>query len=134
MGMLYSGQIQTMMPKLKSTNFPGMELIRPMYYIREQDIIHWRDYNDLHFINCACRFTEGCSLIDDGSSKRKEMKTLIKRMSARNPKVAENIFIAMHNVNLDCVIDYKKDGVKHSFLEDYYDPENYEVTEEIERF
>ncbi len=134
LSMFYGSEIKTMMPKLHSDHYKGLEVIRPLFKVREDAIIRWRDGNDLTFINCACRFTEGCSLIDDGSSKRKEMKTLIKRMEKRNPKVAQNIFIAMHNVNLDCVMDWKKDGVKHSFLDDYYDPERYEVTEEIEKF
>lgn len=134
LSMFYGSEIKTMMPKLHSDHYAGLEVIRPLFKVRENAIIRWRESNDLTFINCACRFTEGCSLIDDGSSKRKEMKTLIKRMEKRNPKVAQNIFIAMHNVNLDCVMDYKKDGVKHSFLEDYYDPEKYEAVEEIKRF
>lgn len=122
MGMLYGAQIQTMMPKLHSTNFEGMELIRPMYLIREDDIKHWRDYNDLHFIQCACHFTDTCTTCDpDGRtvSKRMEIKQLIARLKEVNPYVENNIFRSVENVNLSTIIAYKKDGVKHSFLETY---------------
>lgn len=122
MGMLYGGQVQTMMPKLKSTNFEGMELIRPMYLIREEDIIHWKDYNNLHFLQCACRFTDNCTTCnEDGSvtSKRTEIKNLIKNLKKINPYIESNIFKSVENVNLDTVIAYKKDGVKHSFLDSY---------------
>lgn len=122
MGMLYGGQIQTMMPKLHSTNFEGMELIRPMYLIREEDIKHWRDYNGLTFLQCACRFTENCAISqEDGSneSKRQEIKELIARLKEINPYVESNIFKSVENVNLSTVIAYKKDGVRHHFLEEY---------------
>ncbi len=123
MGMLYGAQVQTMMPKLHSTNFEGMELIRPMYYVREDDIIRWRDYNELHFIQCACHFTDTCSSCrEDGTSasKRMEIKQLIRSMKKMNPYVEGNIFKGMYNVNLNTVIAYKdKEGCKHSFLEDY---------------
>lgn len=122
MGMLYGGQMQTMMPKLHSTNFEGMELIRPMYYIREEDIKHWRDYNKLQFLQCACRFTETCTTCSaDGSSdsKRMEIKHMIAEMKKTNPFVESNIFKSVENVNLSTVIAYKKDGVKHHFLEEY---------------
>lgn len=122
MGMLYGAQVQTMMPKLHSTNFEGMELIRPMYLIREDDIKHWRDYNDLHFIQCACHFTDTCTTCDpDGRtvSKRMEIKQLIARLKKVNPYVENNIFRSVENVNLSTIIAYKKDGVKHSFLENY---------------
>lgn len=122
MGMLYGAQVQTMMPKLHSTNFEGMELIRPMYLIREDDIKHWRDYNDLHFIQCACHFTDTCTTCDpDGRtvSKRMEIKQLIARLREVNPYVENNIFRSVENVNLSTIIAYKKDGVKHSFLENY---------------
>ena len=118
MGMLYGGQIQTMMPKLKSTNFQGMELIRPLYLIREHDIELWRDYNELKFLRCACRFTEA-SEIDENLSKRKEIKALIAEMKKTNPLVESRIFASMENVCLDTVIEYKKDGVRHNFLEEY---------------
>ena len=122
MGMLYGGQVQTMMPKLHSQNFEGMELIRPMYLIREDDIKHWRDYNDLYFIQCACRFTDTCSTCSaDGSSnsKRMEIKNLIRQLKKSNPTVESNIFRSVENVNLNTVIAYKKDGIRHRFLENY---------------
>ncbi|MCD8018216.1 MAG: ATPase [Clostridiales bacterium] len=121
MGMLYSGQIQTMMPKLYSTNFEGMELIRPMYLVREDDIKAWRDYNHLGFIQCACRFTDTCTTCGDGvnASKRQETKEWIRKMKQSNPFVEAHIFRSVENVNLNTVIAYKKDGVKHHFLDDY---------------
>lgn len=121
MGMLYGAQIQTMMPKLHSTNFPGMELIRPLYLIREDDIIHWARYNDLHFIQCACRFTENCASCGgtEKGSKRAEIKELIHTLEKQSPYVAKNIFRSVENVNLNTVIAYKKDGVRHHFLDDY---------------
>lgn len=122
MGMLYGGQVQTMMPKLHSTNFEGMELIRPLYLIREKDIMAWRDANDLHFIQCACKFTDNCSSCrEDGqsNSKRLEIKKLIEELKKTNPFVEGNIFSSVENVNLSTVIAYKKDGVKHHFLESY---------------
>lgn len=129
MGMLYGGQVQTMMPKLHSTNFEGMELIRPMYLIRESDIIHWAEYNGLHFIQCACRFTEHCATCGgtEKGSKRAEIKELIKELSQRSPFIESNIFRSVENVNLSTVIAYKKDGVKHSFLDDYDDIKASEV-------
>ena len=122
MGMLYGGQVQTMMPKLHSTNFEGMELIRPMYLIREDDIKHWRDYNGLHFIQCACRFTDTCTTCNsDGSSdsKRMEVKKLIRELKKTNPYVEKNIFRSVENVNLNTIVAYKQNGVTHSFLEGY---------------
>lgn len=122
MGMLYGGQVQTMMPKLHSTNFEGMELIRPLYLVREEDIKKWRDYNDLKFLQCACHFTETCSTChEDGttSSKRLETKKLIEELKKVNPFVESNIFRSVENVNLSTIIAYKKDGVKHSFLDEY---------------
>lgn len=122
MGMLYGAQIQTMMPKLHSTNFEGMELIRPMYLIREDDIKRWRDYNGLYFIQCACRFTNTCSISgDDGSSasKRMEIKHLIAQMKKNNPFVESNIFRSMENVSMDTVIGYKKKGKRYHFLDEY---------------
>ena len=122
MGMLYGGQVQTMMPKLHSTNFEGMELIRPMYLIREDDIKHWRDYNGLHFIQCACRFTDTCTTCNsDGSSdsKRMEVKKLIRELKKTNPYVEKNIFQSVENVNLNTIVAYKQNGVTHSFLEGY---------------
>lgn len=122
MGMLYGGQVQTMMPKLHSTNFEGMELIRPLYLVREDDIKHWRDYNHLTFLQCACRFTEKTEISNpDGSneSKRQEIKELIARLKEINPFVESNIFKSVENVNLSTVIAYKKDGKRHHFLEEY---------------
>ena len=110
-----------MMPKLHSTNFEGMELIRPMYMVREEDIIAWRDYNELKFIQCACRMTEQTYMAGDGigESKRQEIKALIKELKKVNPNVDIHIFRSLENVNIDTVIRYKKDGTYHSFLEEY---------------
>lgn len=121
MGMLYGGQIQTMMPKLKSSNFENMELIRPMYLIREETIISWKLHNDLQFIQCACRFTENCMISDNegGASKRQEMKTLLKKFRQTSPYIESNIFKSVENVNLNTIISYKQDGIKHHFLDDY---------------
>lgn len=116
MGMLYGGQIQTMMPKLPSTNFPGMQLIRPMYLIREHDIIRWRDENQLTFIQCACKFTAGQAT----DSKRKAVKQLIARLKATDPQIERNIFRSVENVHLETVIGYKDQaGRRHHFLDDY---------------
>ncbi|MCD8022055.1 MAG: ATPase [Lachnospiraceae bacterium] len=125
MGMLYGGQMQTMMPKLHSNHFEGMELIRPMYLIREKDIIHWANYNDLHFIQCACRFTEHCASCGgaEKGSKRAEVKQLIAALAERDPEVESNIFRSVENVNLNTVIAWKQDGVRHHFL-DTYEEEN----------
>lgn len=122
MSLLYAGQFQTMMPKLKSDNFEGMELIRPMYLIRENDIKKWRDHNELHFIQCACHFTDTCSSCrDDGTtvSKRMEVKQLIAELQKTNQFAEANIFKSAENVCLDAIVAYKKDKVKHSFLDDY---------------
>mgnify|MGYP000586854419 FL=1 len=121
MGMLYSGQVQTMMPKLHSTNYEGMELIRPLYLIREQDIKSWCRYNDLHFIQCACKFTDTCTTCnnEENRSKRVEIKELIKTLKQVNPYVEGNIFKSVENVSLEAIVAYKIDGVKHSFLETY---------------
>ncbi len=126
MSILYSGQTQTMMPKLHSTNFEGMELIRPMYYIREADVKRWRDHNGLTFIRCACRFTDTCSVDEsnpgatgDSGSKRLEVKRLIAKLKETNPHVETNLLRSMENIHLNAVLGYKKDGVKHSFLDSY---------------
>lgn len=121
MGILYSGQVQTMMPKLHSTNYEGMELIRPLYLIREQDIKSWCRYNDLHFIQCACKFTDTCTTCnnEENRSKRVEIKELIKTLKQVNPYVEGNIFKSVENVSLEAIVAYKIDGVKHSFLETY---------------
>ena len=118
LSMFYSSEVKTMMPKLHSDNYPGIELIRPLFLIREKDIITWAKSNGLDFINCACKFTEK-SAIDENLSKRKEMKRLIKEMSKTNPNVAVNIFTALDNINLNCVLGTKKDGIYRSFLDDY---------------
>ena len=120
MGMLYGGQVQTMMPKLHSTNFEGMELIRPMYLIREKDIVRWCGYNNLSFIRCACKFTEQIETEDtENTSKRKEIKALIQELKKTNPQVESNIFRSVENVNIDTVVSYKQSGVVHNFLETY---------------
>ena len=122
MGMLYGAQVQTMMPKLHSTNFEGMELIRPLYLVREEDIKRWRDYNDLTFLQCACHFTETCSSCrEDGSSasKRMEIKRLIADLKKTNPYIEGNIFKSVENVNLSTIIAYKQGGIKHHFLDTY---------------
>ena len=132
MGMLWGAQVQTMMPKLHSTNFPGMELIRPLYLIREDDIKAWRDYNGLHFIQCACKFTDSCTTCrsegnQETRSKRAEVKELIRTMKKTNPDVEQHIFRSVENVCLDTVIAYKQGGKKISFL-DGYDGDNPSVT------
>ena len=122
MGMLYGGQVQTMMPKLKSANFEGMELIRPMYLIREKDITAWRDYNDLRFLQCACKFTENCASCEtkESASKRKKVKELIAVLAGEDPEIEQNIFKSVENVTLKTVIAYKDEaGVKHRFTDDY---------------
>lgn len=121
LSMFYGAEVKTMMPKLHSDNFEGVDLIRPLYLVKEEDIINWRNYNELTFINCACRFTEGCSLINDGTSKRKEMKELIKKLRKLHKGIDYNIYKSLDNVNLNCVLGTKKDGVYRSFLEDYED-------------
>lgn len=119
MGMFFGAQVQTMMPKLHSTNFEGMELIRPLYYVREKDIIAFRDYNDLKFLQCACKFTEQ-SAHDENSSKRKYVKKLISQLAKENPQIEKNIFRSVENVNLSTIIAYKdKKNIKHNFLDDY---------------
>lgn len=120
MSMLYGGQIQTMMPKLNSTNFEGMQLIRPLYMVREDDIKRWRDYNGLRFIQCACKFTDTCTTCAPDSrtvSKRMEIKQLIAKLKLVNPQVEYNIFKSVENVMLNQVIAYKDDEGRHSFLE-----------------
>lgn len=121
MGMLYGGQIQTMMPKLHSTNHPGMELIRPLYLVKEADIIAWSRYNDLQFIQCACRLTENCTICDNGGggSKRQEMKALIKKFRQTSPVIEKNIFRSVHDVNLDTIIGYHNKNMQYNFLDDY---------------
>ncbi|MCI8663327.1 MAG: tRNA 2-thiocytidine biosynthesis protein TtcA [Hungatella sp.] len=124
MSMLYGAQVNTMMPKLHSTNFPGMELIRPLYFVKETDILDWKVYNKLRFLQCACRFTEQIArerALEEEvhSSKRQEVKELIRELEKVNPNVAKNIFRSVENVNLDACIGYVKDGKRHHFLETY---------------
>jgi tRNA(Ile)-lysidine synthase TilS/MesJ len=121
MGMLYGAQMQTMMPKVKSTSHPGMELIRPLYFVREEDVIRWRDKNNLDFIQCACRFTEQYTNNDNANhmSKREEMKRLIKELKNRYENIDVNIFNSVQNVNLDTIISYKKGNEEHHFLDNY---------------
>lgn len=120
LGMFYGSQIQSMPPKLHSTNFKGMELIRPMYCIHEDAIIAWQKYNELEFIQCACRFTENCEN-GTGDSKRQEIKQLIRELKKTNPNIEKSIFNSIHSVCLDTMVGYKSNGVEHSFLENYDD-------------
>lgn len=120
LSMFYGSEIKTMLPKLHSENFPGLELIRPLYLIREKDVLAWRDYNNLEFLNCACKFTELTSDIEkENISKRKEIKQLIASLKEVNPNIDNNIFNSINNINLNTVLGYKKDGIKYSFLDDY---------------
>ena len=121
LAMFYGGQLQAMLPKRHSTNFDGMELIRPLYCVHEDDIIAWKRYNDLEFIQCACRFTENCTACDNGGggSKRQEIKTLIRRLKRDNPNIEKSIFRSIHTVCLDTFPGYKQGGAAHSFLEHY---------------
>lgn len=120
MSMFYNGEFRTMMPKLRSTNWEGMELIRPMYRVKERDILAWKNYNGLQFIQCACRLTENCVLDDGGmGSKRQEVKQLIRKLRQNNPNIDSNIFSSIHDVNMDTVIGYHFRGEKHSFEELY---------------
>ena len=123
MAMFYGAQLQAMPPKLHSTNFEGMELIRPLYCIHEDDILAWKRYNDLEFIQCACRFTENCTGCDNGGggSKRQEIKTLIRRLKRDNPNIEKSIFRSIHSVSLDTFPGWKRRGEEHTFLEDYDD-------------
>ena len=121
MGMFYGAQMQTMMPKIRSTSHRGMQLIRPMYFVKETDILNWKKYNNLQFINCACRFVENCSITEDDEpgSKREEMKRLIKKLRLVNPKVDINIFRSAQNVNLNTLLSYTKNGKVYNFLDEY---------------
>lgn len=118
LSMLYGAEIKTMMPKLHSDNFEGIELIRPLYLVKEHDIISWRNYNELTFLNCACKFTESAR-DNESISKRKEMKTLINELRVKNKDIDHNIFKALDNINMNCILGYHKDEEKHSFLDDY---------------
>ena len=119
LSMFYGSEIKTMMPKLKSENFEGLELIRPLYLVKEESIISWMNSNEIKFINCACKFTERCNSNNENISKRKEIKQLIKNLKSINKNVDHNIFKSIDNINLNCVLGYSKDGKKYSFLDDY---------------
>ena len=120
LSMFYGSEIKTMMPKLHSDNFPGLELIRPLYLVKEESIIAWKNFNELSFLNCACKFTEK-SILDENDSKRREMKALIKELKKKNDSIDLNIFNALDNVNLNCVLGTKKNKEYKSFLEEYDD-------------
>lgn len=119
MGMFYGGQLQAMPPKLRAKNFPGMELIRPLYMVHEEDVIAWKNANELSFIQCACRFTENCTMCDNGQggSKRQEIKQLLKKLKKENPTIEDNIFASIHTLQLDTMVGWKYRGQEHSFLE-----------------
>lgn len=119
LSMFYGAEVKTMMPKLHSDNFEGLELIRPLYLVKESSILAWKNFNNLTFLNCACRFTENCSVVDDGTSKRLEMKKLITELRKVGKDIDDNIMKSMSNVNMHCILGYKKDGEKHSFLDTY---------------
>ena len=125
MSMFYGSQLQAMLPKLHSQNFEGMTLIRPLYCVHEEAILAWKRYNELDFIQCACRFTENCSLSDDdsGGSKRKEMKILIRNLRKDNPNIDRSLFNAIHAVHIDTFPGYKAQGEMHSFLEQFHNEE-----------
>ena len=121
LGMFWGSQLQAMLPKLHSSHFTGMELIRPLYCVHEEDILAWKRYNELEFIQCACRFTENCAICDNGGggSKRQEVKTLLRRLKRDNPDIEKSIFNSIHAVSLDTFPGYKKSGEEHSFLDEY---------------
>lgn len=118
LGMMYGSQIQGMLPKLHSTNFDGMQLIRPLYCVLEEDIIHWAKFNELSFIACACKLTARAA-IDENASKRREIKNLIKELKLKNPEIEKNLFNSIHRCNIDTLVGYKSDGEMHSFLEKF---------------
>ena len=118
LSMFYGSEIKTMMPKLHSDNFKGIDLIRPLYLVKEEDIIRWKNYNELTFLNCACKFTEKVAR-EELSGKRKEIKELISSLKKNNKEIDNNIFKALDNINLNCILGYRKDGEKHTFLEDF---------------
>lgn len=119
LSMFYGAEIKTMMPKLHSDNFEGLELIRPLYLVKESNILAWKSFNELTFLNCACRFTENCSLVEDGTSKRLEMKKLVNELRKEGKDIDDNIMKSIANVNFHCILGYTKDGEKHSFLDTY---------------
>lgn len=133
MSMLYSGEVKTMLPKLHSAHFAGMQLIRPMYLVRERDIIAWKRLNGLEFIQCACRFTENCVLGDNGGgSKRQEIKELLRTLRQKSPLIDANLFRSMHNVNLDELIGWRQGGRRYSFLDAYAAPQRNPPKDETE--
>ena len=119
LSMFYGSEVKTMMPKLKSDNYPGLELIRPMCLIKEENIIRWAKYNKLTFLNCACKFTLDNSIEDINTSKRKEIKKLIEELKLDNKHIDENIYKSMENVNLNCILGYRDNNGLHSFVDDY---------------
>lgn len=119
LSMFYGSEVKTMLPKLHSENFENIELIRPLYLVKENSILAWAKYNNLEFINCACKFTERVSLSDEPVSKRKEMKELIKHLLELNPDIDYNIFKSLDNINLNCVLGTKKNGIYKSFMDEY---------------
>lgn len=119
LSMFYGSEVKTMLPKLHSENFENIELIRPLYLVKENSILAWAKYNNLEFINCACKFTERVSLSDEPVSKRKEMKELIKHLRELNPDIDYNIFKSLDNINLNCVLGTKKNGIYKSFMDEY---------------
>lgn len=126
LSIIYGGEMKTMMPKLHSTNFDGMELIRPLVFVKEENIINWAKYCDLKFLNCACKFTEKSRL--ENNSKRKEIKELIKKLRSINPYIETNIYKSSKNVNMDAIIEYKHNGIRHNFLDRY---DEYELSKKI---
>ena len=119
LSMFYGAEVKTMLPKLHSENFEGLELIRPLYLVKEASILAWKSFNDLRFLNCACRFTENCSIVDEGASKRLMMKKLVKELRKEGDDIDDNLFKSLSNVNMDCVLGYRKNGEKYSFLDEY---------------
>ena len=119
LSMFYGSEVKTMLPKLHSDNYEGIELIRPLFLVKEDAIIAWKNYNKLNFINCACRFTEENTATDPGKSKRLEIKMLIKSLKKTNPNIDQNIFKSLDNINMNCILGWHKDGKNYSFLDDY---------------
>lgn len=119
LAMFYSSEFKTMMPKLHSENYEGLELIRPLYLVKEASVNAWKEYNDLKFLNCACHFLQNLKIDKEQTSKRKEIKALINELRKTNKDIDNNIFKSIDNVNLNCVLGTKKDGQYHSFLDDY---------------
>lgn len=119
MAMFYSSKLETIIPKAHSENFPGMELIRPMYCVKENAVIRWAVSNQLEFLQCACRFTENNANLHESTSKRKEVKELIRQLKKTNPEIEDNIFRSLHRVQIETFPGYKADGAMHSFLENY---------------